>query len=153
MNSLESFVQTRESFGAGTVHFHLQRKSGWTLAMECELVLSTGLSSALLMWVKIANRSEFVQGEPVRCPGMILMLDSDLVDYLCYLRAEVFGPSGKHTVVAGLTSWQCRVSGMLGPSQEHGTRLGTDKSDPFNFSGPAKVKLKQIGAAGRLCKE
>ena len=88
MNSLESFVQTRESFGAGTVHFHLQRKSGWTLAMECELVLSTGLSSALPMWVKIAYRSEFVQGEPVRCPGTILMLDSDLVDYLCYLRAE-----------------------------------------------------------------
>ena len=114
MNSLESFVQTRESFGAGTVHFHLQRKSGWTLAMECELVLSTGLSSALPMWVKIAYRSEFVQGEPVRCPGTILMLDSDLVDYLCYLRAEVFGPSGKHAVVAGLTSWQCRVSGCWG---------------------------------------
>ena len=30
---------------------------------------------------------------------------------------------------------------------------GTDKSDPFDFSGSAKVKLKQIGAAGRLCKE
>lgn len=68
-------------------------------------MLSTGLSSALPMWVKIASRSEFVQGEPVRCPGTVLMLDSDLVNYLCYLRAEVFGPSGKHTVVAGLASW------------------------------------------------
>lgn len=57
-------------------------------------MLSTGLSSALLIWVKIANRSGFVQGEPVWRPGVILMLDSDLVNYLCYLRAEVFGPSG-----------------------------------------------------------
>lgn len=64
------------------------------LAVQCELVLSTGLSSALLIWVKIANRSGFVQGEFVRRPGAILMLDSDLVNYLCYLRAEVFGPSG-----------------------------------------------------------
>lgn len=72
--------------------------------MECELVLDTGLSSALLMWVKISNGSEFMQGEPLGCPSVILILDSDLINYLCYLRAEVFDTSGECTVGVGLTS-------------------------------------------------
>lgn len=44
--------------------------------------------------------------------------------------------------------WDVRaVSGELHMS------LGIDKSDHFDFGGSTKVKLKQIGAAGRLWKE
>lgn len=56
------------------------------------------------MWVKISNGSEFMQGEPLGCPSVILMLDSELVSYLCHSRAEVFAILGEYTVVVGFTS-------------------------------------------------
>lgn len=40
----------------------------------------------------------------VGCPSVILMLDSDLVNYLCYFRAEIFDILGECPVVVGLMS-------------------------------------------------
>lgn len=57
------------------------------------------------MWVKISHGSEFIQGKPLGCPSVILMLDSDLVNYLCHSRAGVFDILGEYTVVVGLMSW------------------------------------------------
>lgn len=57
------------------------------------------------MFVKISNRSEVTKGEPLGCPGVILMLDSDLVNYLCHSRAEVFDILGEYTVVVGFMNW------------------------------------------------
>lgn len=56
------------------------------------------------MWVKISYGSEFMQGKSLECPSVILMWDSDLVNYLCYFRAEVFDTVDKCTVVVGLIS-------------------------------------------------
>lgn len=67
-------------------------------------MLDTGLLRFLLMWVKISNGSEFMQGKSLGCPSVILMWDSDLVNYLCYFRAEVFDIMDKCTVVVGLIS-------------------------------------------------
>lgn len=57
------------------------------------------------MFVKISNGSEVAKGELLGCPSVILMLDSDLVNYLCHSRAEVFDILGEYTVVVGLMSW------------------------------------------------
>lgn len=65
--------------------FHLQRnKVAHQLKVAHKLELDARLLPPLLMWVKISNGSEFMQGEPLGCPSVRLMLASDLVNYLCY---------------------------------------------------------------------
>lgn len=43
-------------------------------------------------------------GEPLGCPSVSPVLDSDLVNYLCYSRAEVFDTLGEGTVAVGFMS-------------------------------------------------